>query len=56
MFRVIIDNMPMLQADEKMRNILSNYKIIRSKRQPYNLKRLLTKSKFTSNDTCEVRK
>ena len=56
MFRVIMDNMPILQANEKMRNILSNYKIKKSKRQPYNLKRLLTKAKFTSNDTCEVRK
>ena len=61
MFRVIMDNMPVLQADEKMRNILSNCKIIKSKRQPYNLKRLLTKDHclsfyFTSNDTCEVRK
>ena len=54
MFRVIMDNMPILQADEKLRNILSNYIIIKSKRQPYNLKRLLTKAKFTSNDTCEV--
>ena len=26
MFRVIMTNMPILQADEKMRNILSNYK------------------------------
>ena len=39
-----------------MRKILSNYKFIKSKRQPYNLKRLLTKAKFTSNYICEVRK
>ena len=56
MFLVIMDNMPILQEDEKMRNILSKHKILKSKRQPYNLKRLLTKAKFTSNDTCEVRK
>ena len=56
MFRVIMDNMPILQTDEKIRNILSNCKIIKSKRQPYNLKRLLTKAKFMSIDTCEVRK
>ena len=56
MFRVIMDNMPILQADEKMRNTLSNYKIIKRKRQPYNLKRFLINAKFTSNDTCEVRK
>ena len=56
MFSVIIEKMPILQEDEKMRKILSNYKFIKSKRQPYNLKRLLTKTKFTSDDTCEVRK
>ena len=38
-----------------MREIVSNYKFIRRKRQPYNLKRLLTKAKFTPNDTCEVK-
>ena len=55
-FSVIIENMPILQEDEKMQKILSNYKFIKSKCQPYNLKRLLTKAKFTSNYTCEVRK
>ena len=33
-----------------MRGILSKFKLIKSKRQPYNLKRLLAKAKFTSND------
>ena len=39
-----------------MRNILSKYKLIKSKRQPYNLKRLLTKAKFTSSNTLKVTK
>ena len=39
-----------------MRNILSKYNLIKSKRQPYNLKRLLTKAKFTSNTTPKVTK
>ena len=39
-----------------MRDILSRYKMIKSKRQPYNLKRLLSKAKFTFNDKHEVRK
>ena len=39
-----------------MRDILSRYKAIKSKRQPYNLKRLLTRRSFTSNDKHEVRK
>ena len=56
MFSVIIENMPILQEDEKMQNILSNYKFIKSRRQPCNLKRLLTKAKFSPNYTCKVRK
>ena len=44
MFSVIIDKMPILQEDEKVRKILSNYKIIKSRRQSYNLKRLLKQS------------
>ena len=55
-FKPIIENMPILQEEETMRNFLSNYKIIKSKRQPYNLKRLLTKAKFMPNETCEVKK
>ena len=54
--QVIINNMPILQEDEKMRNILSKHKILKSKRQPFNLKRLLMKAKFTSNDIYEVKK
>ena len=54
MFKVILDNVPILKEDDKMRNILSKYKLIKSKRQPYSLKRLLTKAKFTSNTTPKV--
>ena len=39
-----------------MRNILPKYKLIKSKRQPYKLKRLLTKAKFTSSNTLKVTK
>ena len=56
MFHVIIDNESILQEDEKMRNILSKFKFIKSKRQPYNFKRLLTKAKFSSNECHEVKK
>ena len=55
MFRVIADNIPILRQDDKMTDILSRYKLIKSKRQPYNLKRLLSKAKFTSDDKHEVR-
>ena len=36
-FRVILDNVPILKEDDKLRNILSKYNLIKSKRQPYNL-------------------
>ena len=56
MFNVIRENLPILEEDDIMRRLLSNYKLIKSKRQPYNLKRLLTKAKFQSNDIPEVRR
>ena len=56
MFRVIVDHLPILKEDVQMCDILSRYKIIKSKRQPYNLKRLLSKAKFVSNDKYEVLK
>ena len=56
MYKVILDHVPILKEDDKMRNILNNYKLIKSKRQPYNLKRLLTKAKFTSNNTPKLTK
>ena len=39
-----------------MNDILSNFKIIKSKRQPNNLKRLLTKAKLSNSDHHEVRR
>ena len=56
MYKVILDHVPILKEDDKMRNILNKYKLIKSKRQPYNLKRLLTKAKFTSNNTPKLTK
>ena len=56
MFKVILDNVPILKEDDNMRNIESKYKLIKSKRQPYRLKRLLTKAMFTSNTTPKVAK
>ena len=55
MFRVILDNIPILKFDT-MRNILSKYAILRSKRQSYSLMRLLTKAKFTSNSSAKATK
>ena len=56
MFRVILDNVQILKEDDKMWNMLSKYQLIKSKRQSYSLKRLLTKAKFTSNNTLKVTK
>lgn len=56
LFRVIIENVPILREDDKMRNILSKFKIIKSKQQPYSLKRLLTRAKFMSHNNAEVKK
>ena len=39
-----------------MRNSLSTYQLIKSKRLPYSLKRLLTKAKFSSKNTLKVTK
>ena len=39
-----------------MNGILSNFKLIKSKRQPNNLKRLLTKAKFNHNVDHEVKR
>ena len=41
------DNVPILNEDERTCDILSKYQFNKSKRQPYNLKHLLAKAKFT---------
>ena len=46
MFGVLKSNMHILTNDQTMREALSESKIIKSKRQPPNLKRLITKAKF----------
>ena len=55
-FPDIINNLPILEKDEKMNDIISNYKFIKSRRQPNTLKRLLTKAKFTSTYEHTVKK
>ena len=47
MFGIFKNNMHILTNDETMREALSTSKIIKSKRQHPNLKRLITKAKFT---------
>jgi hypothetical protein len=47
LFSEIIHDINILKRDPHMRNVLENYQIIKSKRQPPNLKRILTKAKYT---------
>ena len=42
--------------EPKMNDILPKFKIIKSKRQPNNLKRLLTKAKYSNSDQHEVKR
>ena len=56
LFKVIIFNLPILREDPKMKSILSNFKMIKCKRQPNNLKRLLAKAKFDHDSDHEVKR
>lgn len=47
-FTVIQENLPILQNDEIMKGIIDRSHIIKSKRQPANLKKLLTRARFSS--------
>ena len=48
-FGKIRENLPILEDDKKMSEILKKYKIIKSKRQPDNLKKILTRARFDEN-------
>lgn len=49
LFGTIRQNLNILYEDQKMNTILQTNDIIKSKRQPQNLKRLLTRAKFDEN-------
>ena len=55
-FGSIRSNLPYLQKSETMKQILKTSKIIKSNRQPPNLKRLLTKARFSTDKQFEVKK
>ena len=48
-FGAILQNLNILRKDKRMNDILQANTIIKSKRQPPNLKRLLTRAKFEEN-------
>ena len=56
MFGVLKNNFNILNTDQKMKEVIKGSKIIKSKRQLPNLKRLLTKSAFSDDDTYRVSK
>ena len=45
-------NLPILRQDAKMRDLITPETILKSKRQPRNLKRLLTKARFDEPETA----
>ena len=49
LFGAILQNLNILHEDQNMNAILQANTIIKSKRQPANLKRLLTRAKFDEN-------
>ena len=55
-YNVIQFNLPILHEDPQLSNILSNFKMIKSKWQPKTLKLLITKAKFNSNNYHEVKR
>ena len=46
LFNSTRENLPILQEDETMNKILQEFQIIKSKRQPRNIKKLITRAKF----------
>ena len=51
MFKVIKDTLPLLNASPRMKKSLKNIKLVNSKRQPSNLKKLLTRARFELSTT-----
>ena len=48
-FNIIHENIPSLMQNPKMKDILDSSNIIKSKRQPKSLKKILTKAEFNTN-------
>jgi hypothetical protein len=54
--QVITKNKHFLQQDPTLKDIVQNTKIINAKRQPADLKRILTKAKFGDDGTFNVKR
>lgn len=56
-FQIIKSNLPLLERDQKMNEVLNKFQIIKSKRQSPSLKKILTRAKFENiEETPAVRK
>ena len=53
MFGIFTNNLHILYSDDKIKDALNETKLIKSKRQPPNLRKLLTRAKFTENSTAQ---
>ena len=54
MFKIIKETISLLDASPKMKKALAKYKLINSKRQPKNLKQMLTRAKFIANQANPI--
>ena len=50
-YSLIHNHLSILNTDPKMKKVINEKKVIKSKRQPKNLKKLLTRAKYTEEDT-----
>ena len=50
-FNLIYNNIPILKCSVKMNNVMKDVKLIKSKRQPRNLKKILTQAKFEDSES-----
>ena len=56
-FQVIKTNMPILENDPRMKDVFSEFQLIKSKRQSPSLKKILTRAKFNNTEeTAGVKK
>ena len=53
-YNIIYQNIPLLRQDPRMKKALETHKIIKSKRQPKSLKKLLTSAKLPTENTTPI--
>ena len=48
-FQFVRNSLAMLNTSDRMANVMNDLKIINAKKQPFNLKKILTSAKFETN-------